>query len=141
MSLLVEVPDAGKTTAIAARESTGLTKVYIGASATQYGNGILEYSLNGSSAPQLTGIIDLQGIAANGIAVDTLGRLFVASAGGIDIVNGDEVQRQSDGYAILPIYAIPTSLAFGGADGKTLFVTTNKGKIYSIPVQTVGKLR
>jgi hypothetical protein len=141
MSLLVEVPDAGKTTAIAARESAGLTKVYVSASTTQYGSGILEYSLNGISAPQLTGVIDLQGIAANGIAVDTLGRLFVASAGGIDIVNGDEVQRQSDGYAILPIYAIPTSLAFGGADGKTLFVTTNKGKIYSIAVQTTGKLR
>ena len=56
-------------------------------------------------------------------------------------MNGKTVQRQSDGYAILPIAAIPTSLAFGGADGKTLFVTTNKGKIYSIPVQTPGLLR
>lgn len=141
MSLLLEIPDAGKTTAIAAREDGFLTKVYIGASGTQSGLGLLEYSINGSSTPQLTDIIDLQGITANGIAIDSLERLFIASAGGIDIVNGKTVQRQSDGYAILPIAAIPTSLAFGGADGKTLFVTTNKGKIYSIPVQTPGLLR
>lgn len=141
LSLILETPDAGKTTAIAARDESGLTKVYIGASVTQSGVGILEYTVFGNAAPQLSGSIDLQGITANGIAVDNLGRLFIASANGIDIVNGDTVQRQSDGYAILPIAAIPTSLAFGGADGKTLFVTTNKGKIYSIPVQTTGKLR
>lgn len=140
MSLLLEVPDAGKASAIAARESSGDVEVYIGASGTQFGLAVLTYTINGSSAPQLTGTVDLQGIPPNGIAVDSVGRIFVAWAKGIDIAS-NVVQRQSDGYAALPIAAIPTSLAFGGADGKTLFVTTNAGKIYSIPVQTTGRLR
>jgi hypothetical protein len=152
MSLLLEIPDAGKTSAIAARPTgAGPTEVFIGASITPgnngVGSGILVYTLETGIGPKLTAEIDLQGIPANGIAVEGGGRLFVAWADGIEVATyttgsgSGKVQRQSDGHAALPIGAVPTSLAFGGVDGKTLFVTTVAGKIYAIAVQSGGFLR
>ncbi len=83
--------------------------------------------------------IDLQGIPPNGIALDEQGYLYVAWAGGINVYGlGGELTGSSPGLA-LP--AAPTSLAFGGADRKTLYVTTAAGKIYAIPAKNPGVLR
>lgn len=146
MSLLTEIPDAGRTMAVAARETTTSDdRLYIGVSAyPQYGSAVLVYDLAPSSAPELQEVIGLQGIPPNGIAVDNTGRIFVAWADGIDVFTDSksgQAQRPADGHAALPIGAVPTNLTFGGADNKTLFVTTNGGKIYSIPVQTAGQPR
>jgi hypothetical protein len=146
MSLLLEIPDAGKTTAIAARDTTTNDRhVYVGASGTQYGTAIIVLTEQAGGGLAMEDLIDLEGIAPNGIAVDNAGRLFVAWAKGIDVFqtspSGPASARPQDGHAALPIGAIPTSLTFGGADYKTLFVTTNKGKIYSVPVQTAGQPR
>lgn len=152
MSLLLEIPDGGKTSSIAARNTGATTtEVFVGSTETPgnngFGAGILVYTVEDGNSPDLTGTVDLQGIPANGIAIDSGGRLFVAWADGIDVVTyttgsgSGKVQRQSDGHAALPIGAIPTSLAFGGTDFKTLFVTTRAGKIYSIQTQAVGRLR
>lgn len=145
MSLLVEVKDAGRTTAIAAAETAGAEKtVYVGVSAhPQYGSAVLVYVVTSSGALDLQNVLSLQGIPANAIAVDKAGRVFVAWARGIDVASSSSgpVERRADGHPALPIGAIPTSLTFGGADDKTLFVTTNAGKIYAIPVQTAGQPR
>jgi sugar lactone lactonase YvrE len=146
MSLLLEIPDAGKTTAIAARDTTTNDRqVYVGASGTVYGTAIIVLSEKVGGGLTTESYVDLDGVHPNAIAVDNSGRAFVASAKGIDVFqtnpSGAPSSRPQDGHAALPIEAIPTSLTFGGADYKTLFVTTNKGKIYAIPVQTAGQPR
>ena len=54
---------------------------------------------------------------------------------GIDVYASGQKVGLSPG---LPIAAIPTSLAFGGADMRTLFVTTATGKIYAVPTDNAG---
>jgi len=81
--------------------------------------------------------IPLTGTPPNGIAVDEQGYLYVAWAMGIDVYRNDKPIVSPS----IPIAAAPTSLAFGGADRKTLYVVTAKGKIYAIPSSRTGVLR
>lgn len=140
LSLVAEL-DAGRTSAIAARDAGKYLEVPFAVTGGQ-----------GSSIPSIVdtgGTFTLQpgsstgGIPPNAIAVDVAGTVFIAWAGGIDVMpaKGGSAARPSDGYGMLPIAAIPTGLAFGVGDRKTLFVTTNAGKIYSVPVSTAGILR
>lgn len=139
MSLMYELGDAGRTTALATRSVAGDNYVYVGVGGTSIA---IMRDIGGTL--QLQDSVETNGIPPNGIAIDEGGRIFVAWAKGIDIFTASgsgTTTRPQDGDAMLPINAIPTSLTFGGADRKTLFVTTSKGKIYSVPVQTAGILR
>jgi sugar lactone lactonase YvrE len=137
LSLMAELGDAGRMTAIATRDAGGVLAVYVGAG----GNKILVMNEIGG-ALDIDNTIATNGVPPNAIAVDDAGRIFVAWAKGIDIFStSGTVSKPSDGEAMLPIGAIPVGLAFGGADRKTLFVTTSTGKIYSVAVQTAGVLR
>lgn len=135
VSELAEIADAGRTTGIATRDAGGgQLEIYVAVPGTI---GVLTDF--GGGALTIKNTVDTAGIPANGIAVDAAGRIYVAWAKGIDVFTPTgQTARPQDGDAMLPIRAIPTSLAFGGADRKTLFVTTASGKIYSIPVQSAG---
>lgn len=138
LALNVEIADSGKTTAIATRASGTSTQVIAAVNGSAL---VIMRDFDGTL--EIENQISTQGIPPNGIAVDDSGRIFVAWAKGIDIftTTAGTTNRPQDGDAMLPIRAIPTSLTFGGADRKTLFVTTASGKIYSVPVQTPGVLR
>jgi sugar lactone lactonase YvrE len=143
LSLISDLPDAGRTTGLAVRAAGGTLEIYVAESHTNGGNGgsgVLVLRDDSPGPGLVVGTeIDLKGIPANGIAVDTEGRIMVAWARGIDVFTmQSESPGPQDGFGMLPIRAVPTSLAFGGADRMTLFVTTATGKIYSVPVSTAG---
>lgn len=66
---------------------------------------------------------------ADGMKVDAEGNLYVATFAGVQIFNSEGVFQ---GIIYVPNY--PVNLAFGGADMKTLYITS-LDKIYSIPTK------
>ena len=69
---------------------------------------------------------------ADGLAVDSAGRLYVATTEGIQVFNNIGIAL---GIIVLP--KAPLSLAFSGPDKKTLYVV-GRGSAYKIPVLTSG---
>lgn len=55
----------------------------------------------------------------DGLATDVLGNVFVATALGVEAYSASGTKY---GPVALPGGFVPTSLAFGGTDGKTLYV-------------------
>jgi len=126
--------DAGKTVGVATRGSASSTNIYWAVTGHPgYGDVVFEYDNSGSQDD----VVRLQA-PPNAIAVDTAGSIYVAWARGIDVYVSDKLVGMSPG---LPLAAIPTCLTFGGADRKTLFVTTAKGTIYAIPTTNAGVSR
>jgi len=70
----------------------------------------------------------------DGVAVDVLGNLWVAVplAGAVVVF---DPQGQPLGRVMLPEY--PSNCAFGGADGRTLFITARTG-VYALPTIVEG---
>jgi len=66
---------------------------------------------------------------ADGMKVDAEGNLYVATFAGVQLFNNEGVFQ---GIIYVPDY--PVNLAFGGADMKTLYITS-LDKIYSIPTK------
>lgn len=66
---------------------------------------------------------------ADGMKVDLEGNLYVATYAGVQIFNSE---GEFLGIIYVPDY--PVNLTFGGADGKTMYITTHD-KIYSIPTK------
>lgn len=141
VALAVEAADAGRATGIAARMDSFRTTVWVAAGGVpQIGTAIFVYEQQvGQGQLQHIDTIDLNGTPPNAIAVDNGGFVYVAWARGVDVYTTDgKLSGPSPG---LPLAAVPTSLAFGGADRRTLFVTTAAGKIYAVPTNRPGVLR
>jgi gluconolactonase len=69
---------------------------------------------------------------ADGLAMDTLGDLYVTTSLGIQIFSPD-----GDYIDIITVPEVPANCAFGGADMKTLFITARKN-VYSIGLNVPG---
>lgn len=69
----------------------------------------------------------------DGIEVDMAGNVYVANAAGITVFKAD---GKKIGNVAVP--DPPTSIAFGGDDLKTLYITTAKTKIFSLKVNVSG---
>jgi gluconolactonase len=69
----------------------------------------------------------------DGVGVDKAGNVFVANKAGITVFNQDGKKL---GNVAVPEQ--PTGMAFGGDDLKTLFITTQGSKIYTIKVTVPG---
>jgi gluconolactonase len=70
---------------------------------------------------------------ADGIAVDEKGRLFVATALGVQVFSD-----KGDALGIVAIPKQPQNLAFAGKDRSTLYVV-GRGSVFSIATQTRGR--
>ena len=69
---------------------------------------------------------------ADGLAVDSKGRLFVASAAGIQVFS-----PKGEPLGVIPLPKSPQNLAFAGPGKKTLYVV-GRGAAYRIVTQTEG---
>ena len=70
--------------------------------------------------------------APDGIRVDKDGRVWTSAGDGVQIfaASGDRI-----GKILTP--EAPANLCFGGADGKTLYITARKS-LYAVPVSVSG---
>ena len=64
--------------------------------------------------------------------VDALGNLYVTGAGGVWVVSA-----AGERLGVIAFPELPANVGFGGADGKTLFVTARTG-LYSVQVAVAG---
>jgi gluconolactonase len=71
----------------------------------------------------------------DGIRVDTAGRVWSSAGDGVQIFAPDGSRI---GKILTP--EGPANLCFGGADGRTLFITARKS-LYSVPVAVTGAAR
>ncbi len=69
---------------------------------------------------------------ADGIAVDDVGRVYVASSAGVEVFT-----EKGDALGVIPLSKKPQNLAFAGKDKKTLYVV-GRGDAYKIKVLTAG---
>jgi gluconolactonase len=72
------------------------------------------------------------GAGPDGMAVDDAGNLFVATGTGIEVFAPDGAR-----WGIIPVPRIPANCAFGGTDGRTLFVTAREG-LYRVRLTNPG---
>ena len=68
----------------------------------------------------------------DGMKVDTLGNLYVTGAGGVWVASA-----AGERLGVIAFPELPANVGFGGADGKTLFVTARTG-LYSVRVAVAG---
>lgn len=68
----------------------------------------------------------------DGMAVDTAGNLYVAASTGIEVYAPD-----GSHWGEIPVAGTPSNCGFGGADNRTLFITTRK-EIYGIDMTIPG---
>jgi gluconolactonase len=71
----------------------------------------------------------------DGIRVDRDGRVWSSAGDGIQIFGADGKR-----IGRIPVAESPANLCFGGADGRTLFITARKS-LYAIPVAVTGAAR
>lgn len=69
----------------------------------------------------------------DGIEVDQGGNVFVATKAGITVYKNDATK-----IGVVAVPEIPTGMAFGGKDLKTLYVTTQGTKIFELTVNVPG---
>ena len=72
------------------------------------------------------------GVGPDGVAVDAAGNLFVTSRKGIEVFAPDG-SRWGD----IPVPRTPSNCAFGGPDGRTLFITA-EGGLYRVTLANPG---
>lgn len=79
----------------------------------------------------------------DGIAVDDSGNLYVALKTGIAVFkpSGEPFGGASAKVPQTAIEGEPTSVTFGGADRKSLFVTTKGGKVLELKTNVAGRLQ
>lgn len=75
--------------------------------------------------------------APDGLAIDEKGNLYVAFKGGVNVYSPDGTKLGS-GAASIPLAQPATGVAFGGDDRKTLLITTDAGKFYTVNVNVPG---
>jgi gluconolactonase len=69
----------------------------------------------------------------DGMTVDNEGNLYLSTLAGVDVYRSDGTMRGN-----IPVPEQPSNCAFGGADGKTLYITARKG-VYQIKLNIAGK--
>ena len=69
---------------------------------------------------------------ADGLAVDSAGRLYVASAIGVQVFDA-----KGKALGVIPLPKAPQNLAFAGKQKKTLYIV-GRGAAYRLPVLTAG---
>lgn len=69
---------------------------------------------------------------ADGLAVDTLGRLYVASSAGVQVFDA-----QGSALGVIPLPKPPQNLAFAGTDKRTLYIV-GRGAAWRIATLTPG---
>jgi gluconolactonase len=67
-----------------------------------------------------------------GMTVDNAGNLFVTTGSGIEVFSPDGAR-----WGVIPVPRIPANCAFGGADGRTLFITAREG-LYRVTLANPG---
>ena len=72
------------------------------------------------------------GDVPDGMAVDTAGNLFVTSHRGIEAFAPD-----GEAWGVIPVPQPPANCAFGGADGRTLYITA-RGGLYRVTLAHPG---
>jgi sugar lactone lactonase YvrE len=73
------------------------------------------------------------GDVPDGMAVDTAGNLFVTSHRGIEVFAPD-----GEVWGVIPVPQPPANCAFGGADGRTLYITARNG-LYRVTLAHPGR--
>ncbi len=73
------------------------------------------------------------GEGPDGMAVDDAGNLFVATGSGIEVFAPD-----GSSWGVIPVPRTPANCAFGGTDGRTLFITAREG-LYRVSLATRGR--
>jgi gluconolactonase len=69
---------------------------------------------------------------ADGLAIDSEGRLYAATSAGVEVFSPD-----SKHLGTIPLSRIPQNLAFAGPDKKTLYVV-GRGAAFKVPMLTPG---
>lgn len=69
---------------------------------------------------------------ADGLAVDAQGRVYAATAAGIEVYS-----PKGDTLGVIPVSLGPQNIAFAGADKKTLFIV-GRGAAFKVRLQTEG---
>ncbi|HUR59784.1 MAG TPA: SMP-30/gluconolactonase/LRE family protein [Opitutaceae bacterium] len=132
-------PKSGKTTAVIRDfvQPNGLAfspdgkKLYVADSGTPHHIRAFDVAPDGAvSGGGVFCVIDKGG--PDGIRVDRDGRVWSSAGDGVQIFAPD---GRRIGKILVP--ESPANLCFGGADGKTLFITARKS-LYSIPVLVTG---
>jgi gluconolactonase len=135
-------PKTGKTTAVVKDfvQPNGLAfspdekKLYVADSGTPRHIRVFDVAADGSlNAGRVFCTIDRGG--PDGIRVDKDGRVWSSAGDGVQIFAADGTRI---GKILTP--EAPANLCFGGADGKTLFITARKS-LYSIQVSVTGASR
>ena len=70
---------------------------------------------------------------ADGMAMDAMGRLYVASNGGVKVFG----PKGGQPLGMIPTSIKPRNVAFGGSDRKTLFVVT-RGAVFKVAMLAAG---
>jgi gluconolactonase len=71
-------------------------------------------------------------MGGDGMAVDTAGNVYVAGSGGIFVFDSG-----GGPLGTITVPEVPANCTFGGADGKTLYITARAG-LYSIRLNVPG---
>jgi gluconolactonase len=74
-----------------------------------------------------------EGSEPDGLAVDKVGNVYVASKAGVEVYKPDGKQ-----WGIVQIPEKPTGLTFGGEDMKTLYITTDNTSIWQLKMKLAG---
>lgn len=72
------------------------------------------------------------GIGPDGVAVDDAGNLFVATGRGIEVFAPDGAR-----WGVISVPRTPANCAFGGVNGRTLFITAEEG-LYRVTLTNPG---
>jgi gluconolactonase len=99
---------------------------------------IRKYAVNadGTLGAQATFVELDTDMQPDGIEVDQAGNLFVATKAGIMVFKSDATK-----IGVVAVPEQPTACAFGGADLKTLYITTQGTHIYQITVNVAGTVQ
>ena len=76
------------------------------------------------------------GSLADGIAVDSAGNVYVAVKNGVDVFKPDGLSK----WGKITTTAVINGIAFGGADKKTLFMSSQSG-MYTVTVKVAGQVQ
>ncbi len=112
--------------------------LYVGFSAPAEGTMpfIRKYTVNEDGAlGEWTKFVDIgpEKSAPDGMTVDKAGNVYVATVAGVEVYKPDGKQ-----WGTVQVPEVPTGLAFGGEDLKTLFITTQGVKIWQIKPKLAG---